>query len=62
MGARVVAATEANDTVEVVYQDKDGDQNISVEKLIVAVGSGPTPRIFSRKIAELAWTSVAFYT
>ena len=41
LGARVVAATEANDTVEVVYQDKDGDQNISVEKLIVAVGRRP---------------------
>ena len=41
LGASVVAATEANDTVEVVYQDKDGDQNISVEKLIVAVGRRP---------------------
>ena len=41
LGARVVAATEANDTVEVVYQDKDGDQNISVEKSIVAVGRRP---------------------
>ncbi|MCH2337099.1 MAG: dihydrolipoyl dehydrogenase [Pseudomonadales bacterium] len=41
LGARVVAATEANDSVEVVYRDEDGDQNISVEKLIVAVGRRP---------------------
>ena len=41
LGARVVAAAEANSSVDVTYQDNDGDQRISVDKLIVAVGRRP---------------------
>jgi dihydrolipoamide dehydrogenase len=41
LGARVVAAAEANGSVDVTYQDDAGDQRISVDKLIVAVGRRP---------------------
>tara|TARA_B100001013_G_scaffold257011_1_gene160643 strand:- start:16 stop:987 length:972 start_codon:yes stop_codon:yes gene_type:complete len=41
LGARVVAAAEENGSVDVTYQDNDGDQRISVDKLIVAVGRRP---------------------
>ena len=41
LGARVVSAAEKKGVVDVVYQDDDGDQEISIDKLIVAVGRRP---------------------
>ena len=41
LSTRVVAAAETNGSVDVTYQDSDGDQSISVDKLIVAVGRCP---------------------
>ena len=41
LGARVVGTRVADATVEVCYADKDGEQSIGVDKLIVAVGRRP---------------------
>ncbi len=41
LGAKVTSATVANDEVTVTYQDKKGEQQLVVDKLIVAVGRKP---------------------
>jgi dihydrolipoamide dehydrogenase len=41
LGTRVTGAELADGGVKVSYQDKDGDQSLSVDKLIVAVGRRP---------------------
>jgi len=41
LGTRVTAAQVKGKAVEVTYQDKEGDQNLTVDKLIVAVGRRP---------------------
>ena len=41
LGARVTAATSNGKTVSVVYDDKDGEQSLDVDKLVVAVGRRP---------------------
>jgi len=41
LGTRVTGAQVSGDEVVVSYQDKDGDQSLSVDKLIVAVGRRP---------------------
>ena len=41
LGTRVMAAAVQGEAVEVSYQDKDGDQTLTVDKLIVAVGRRP---------------------
>ncbi len=41
LGARVTGAKVKNKAVSVAYQDKDGDQSVVVDKLIVAVGRRP---------------------
>jgi dihydrolipoamide dehydrogenase len=41
LGTRVMGAEAANGTVTVAYQDKDGDQTLTVDRLIVAVGRRP---------------------
>jgi dihydrolipoamide dehydrogenase len=41
LGARVTGSKVEGDKVKVSYQDKDGDQEITVSKLIVAVGRKP---------------------
>ena len=41
LGTRVTAAAVEDGEVKVTYQDADGDQQISVDKLIVAVGRRP---------------------
>lgn len=38
LSARVTGSTVSGDKVTVTYQDKDGDQSMDVDKLIVAVG------------------------
>lgn len=41
LGTRVMGAKVDGGTVEVSYQDKEGDHSLSVDKLIVAVGRRP---------------------
>ena len=41
LGARVTAAKRDGDTVHVEYSDADGDQQIEVDRLVVAVGRRP---------------------
>ena len=41
LGAKMTSATAGKDGVTVVYEDKSGEQSITVEKLIVAVGRRP---------------------
>ena len=41
LGARVAAAETAGDEVRVSYADEDGDHDLTVDKLIVAVGRKP---------------------
>lgn len=41
LGTRVMGASTADDGVLVSYQDKDGEQTLTVDKLIVAVGRQP---------------------
>ena len=41
LGTRVTGATASGSEVIVSFQDSDGDQNITVDKLIVAVGRRP---------------------
>ncbi len=41
LGANVTSATVSNDEVTVTYQDKKGEQQLVVDKLIVAVGRKP---------------------
>ncbi len=41
LGTRVTAAKVRGGAVEVAYQDRDGDQKLIVDKLIVAVGRRP---------------------
>jgi len=41
LGTRVMGAEVAAGAVNVSYQDKDGDQSLTVDKLIVAVGRRP---------------------
>lgn len=41
LGTRVTGAQVSGDEVVVSYQDKDGDQSLAVDKLIVAVGRRP---------------------
>ncbi|MFP6817466.1 MAG: dihydrolipoyl dehydrogenase [Pseudomonadales bacterium] len=41
LGTRVTGAAAGERSVTVTYQDKDGDQTIEVDKLIVAVGRRP---------------------
>jgi dihydrolipoamide dehydrogenase len=41
LGTRVTGAQAGENSVTVTYQDKDGDQSIEVDKLIVAVGRRP---------------------
>lgn len=41
LGTRVTGATAGKNSVTVSYQDKDGDQSLEVDKLIVAVGRRP---------------------
>ena len=41
LGTRVMGAQVRDGAVEVSYQDKDGDQTVTVDKLIVAVGRRP---------------------
>ncbi|MDH3644272.1 MAG: dihydrolipoyl dehydrogenase [Gammaproteobacteria bacterium] len=41
LGTRVTGATAGASSVTVNYQDKDGDQSIEVDKLIVSVGRRP---------------------
>ena len=41
LGTRVMAAEVVKNAVRVSYQDKDGDQSLTVDKLIVAVGRRP---------------------
>lgn len=41
LGTRVMGASTAADGVSVSYQDKDGEQTLTVDKLIVAVGRQP---------------------
>ena len=48
LGARVSAAKSTGKGVEVVYDDKNGSQSITVDKLVVAVGRKPhTDNLFS---------------
>jgi len=48
LGAKVTAAKAGKDGVEVSYDDKDGSQSISVDKLVVAVGRRPhTDNLFA---------------
>ena len=41
LGARVMATTKTENGVEVSFQDSSGDQQITVEKLLVSVGRQP---------------------
>ena len=41
LGTRVTGATTSGNAVTVSYQDKDGEQTLEVDKLIVAVGRRP---------------------
>ena len=41
LGTRVMGAEARDGAVEVSFQDKDGDQTVTVDKLIVAVGRRP---------------------
>jgi len=41
LGAKVTAATVSGETVDVEYEDSDGQQKIEVDKLVVAVGRRP---------------------
>lgn len=41
LGAKMTSATAGKDGVTAVYEDKSGEQSITVEKLIVAVGRRP---------------------
>jgi dihydrolipoamide dehydrogenase len=41
LGTRVTGASVESGSVSVTYQDKNGDQTVSVDKLIVAVGRRP---------------------
>ena len=41
LGTRVTGATVENGAVQVAYQDKEGEQSLEVDKLIVAVGRRP---------------------
>ena len=41
LGTRVTGATLNQGAVDVTYQDKDGEQSVTVDKLIVAVGRRP---------------------
>ena len=41
LGTLVTGAAVSGDEVNVTYQDKDGEQQITVDRLIVAVGRRP---------------------
>lgn len=49
LGAKVESATVKNNKVEVCYQDKQGKQTLSVDKLVVAVGRRPNTQNLGAK-------------